>query len=95
MKKKLLEIATNFFAKYFVGNTCEFYNFVGNNYSRRNYLPIKILRKNSRKKSFLANFFNKFAKKISCNMRIFSSATIKFKNISSIFYTIKNLYYTT
>jgi len=57
-----------FFATNFVGNTCEFYNFVRNNYPRRNYLPIKILRTNSRKNSFLANFVNKFAKKISCNM---------------------------
>ena len=65
MKKKLQEIAANFlqhilyktlFATNFVGNTCEFYNFVGNNYSRRNYLQIKILRKNNRKKSFLAIF---------------------------------------
>ena len=63
------------FTTNFVGNTCEFYNFEGNNYPRRNYIPIKILRKNSKKKSFLANFFNKFAicKKIPCNMRIFSS----------------------
>jgi len=60
------------FTTNFVENTYEFYNFVGNNYSGRNYLPIKILRKNSRKKSFLANFF-KFARKFSCNMRIFSS----------------------
>jgi len=56
------------FATNFVENTCEFYNFVGNNYPRRNYLPIKILKKNSRKKSFLANFFNKFARKFPCNM---------------------------
>jgi len=61
------------FATNFVRNTCKFYNFVGNNYPRRNYLPIKFLRKNSRKKSFLANFFNKFARKFSCNMRICSS----------------------
>jgi len=37
-----------------------------------NYLPIKILRKNGRKKYFLANFFNKFTRKISCNIRFFS-----------------------
>ena len=61
------------FATNFVRNTCEFYNFVGNNYPRRNYLPIKILRKNSRKKPFLAIFFNRFARKFSCNMRICSS----------------------
>jgi len=44
------------FVTNFVGNTCEFYNFVGNNYPRRNYLPIKILGKSSRKKPFLAIF---------------------------------------
>ena len=60
------------FENFFVGNTCKFYNFVGNDYTRRNYLPIKILRKNGRKKSFPANFFNKFARKIPCNIRIFS-----------------------
>jgi len=49
------------FATNFVRNTCEFYNFVGNNYPRR-------------KKSFLANFFNKFARKFSCTIGIFSSA---------------------
>jgi len=48
----------------FVGNTYKFNNFVKNNYSRRNYLPIKILRKNNKKKkSLLANVFNKFTKK--------------------------------
>jgi len=61
------------FATNFVGNTCEFYNFVGNNYPQRNYLPIKILRKDSRKKPFLANIFNKFARKFPCNIRICSS----------------------
>ena len=40
------------FVTNFVENTCEFYNFVGNNYPWRNYLPIKILRINSRKKIF-------------------------------------------
>jgi len=44
------------FATNFVKNTCEFYNFIGNNYPRRNYLSIKILRKNSRKKLFLVIF---------------------------------------
>jgi len=63
-----------FFATNFVGNTWEFYNFVENNYPRKNYLPIKILRKNNRKKSFLVNIFNKFVKKISYNMRIFNNA---------------------
>jgi len=47
------------FVTNFVENTCEFYNFVGNNYPWRNYLPIKILRINSRKKSFLANYYKK------------------------------------
>jgi len=61
------------FATNFVRNTYEFYNFVGNNYPRRNYLPIYILRKNSRTKSFLANFLSKFARKFLCNTRIFSS----------------------
>jgi len=77
VKKKLQEIATIFFAKYFyktlfahnfVRYICKFYNFVGNDYSRRNYLPIKILRKNCRKMSFIAKIFNKFARKIPCNM---------------------------
>jgi len=36
-------------------------------------LPIKILKKYSRKKSFLSKFFNKFARKFPYNMRIFSS----------------------
>ena len=46
------------FAINFVGNTCKFYNFVRNDYPQKNYFPIKILRKNDRKKFFLANFFN-------------------------------------
>ena len=40
----------------FVGNTCKFYNFIENDFPRGNYLPIKILRRNDKKKSFLANF---------------------------------------
>jgi len=52
----------------YVGNTRKFYNFVRNNYPQRNYLPIKILRKNGKKKSFLANL-----RKIPYNMRISSS----------------------
>jgi len=84
MKKFLQEIVANFlqnilyktlFATNFVGNTYEFYNFVGDNYLQRSYLLIKIFRKDSKKKSFLANFFNKFARKLPCNMIIFSSAT--------------------
>jgi len=61
------------FATNFVENTWKFYNFVRNNYPRRNYLPIKILIKNSRKKSFFTIFFNKFVRKFSYNIRIFSS----------------------
>ena len=44
------------FATNFVGNICKFYNFVGNNYTRRNYLSIKILRKIA-KKVFSCKFF--------------------------------------
>jgi len=61
----------------FVENIYEFYNFVENNFSRKNYLIIKIFSKNSRKKSFLVNFLNKFAKKITCNVRIFSKNSRK------------------
>ena len=57
----------------FVINTCKFYNFVGNDYPRMNYLSIKIFRKNDSKKFFLINYFNKFARKISYNMRISNS----------------------
>jgi len=57
----------------FIENTYKFYKFVENDYPRKNYLPIKIFRKNSRKKFFLVNIFYKFARKISCNMKIFSS----------------------
>jgi len=45
------------FTTNFAGNTYEFYNFVGNNYSRKNYLLIKILSKNSRKKFLFCKFF--------------------------------------
>ena len=76
MKFFLQEIATNFLAKYFVYKTLFTTNFVGNDYPRKNYLPIKILRKNGRKKSFLPIFLNKFARKISCNMGISSSGCI-------------------
>jgi len=64
MNNGLQEIASNIFAKYFaqnvfhkkfVGNTCEFYNFVGNNYRQRNYLPNKICRKNSKILGMSAN----------------------------------------
>jgi len=47
----------------FVENTYEFYNFVGNNYLRKNYLPIKIFKINSKNKYFLANFLKSFQKK--------------------------------
>jgi len=43
-------------------------NFVRNNYLRRNYLQIRFLEKNSRKKYFLAIFFNKFAREFPCNI---------------------------
>jgi len=80
MKKKFTENCCQFFCKIFcnktlftpnfIGNTCKFYNFVENNYPRRNYLPIKSFRKNNRKKSFLTNCFNKFVRRFSCNIRI-------------------------
>jgi len=38
---------------------------------------LKFLEKNDIKKFFLANFFNKFARKISCNMKIYSSESRK------------------
>jgi len=49
--------------KTIVGNISEFYNFVQNNYPRRNYMLIKILRKNGKKKVFSFNFFNKICKR--------------------------------
>jgi len=52
------------FATNFIGNTCKFYNFVRNYYPWTNYLPIKILRKNGRKKYFL-EIFSKVCKKYS------------------------------
>jgi len=61
------------FTTNFIRNTCKFYNFVGNDYPQSNYLLIKIFRKKGRKKIFCVNVFNKFARKIACNMRIFSS----------------------
>jgi len=73
------------YATNFVGSTCEFYNFVEYNYPRRNYLPIKILRKNSKKKSFLAKFFNKFARKFPCNIRIFSNEILAYLMILPYF----------
>jgi len=51
------------FVTNFVGNTCKFYNFVRNDYSQKNYLPVKIPREKWQKKYFLANFFNQFVKK--------------------------------
>jgi len=68
--KKLLQIFLQnilyktLFATNIVRNTYKFYNFVGNDYPRKNYLSIKIFRK----KSFLTIFFNKFTKNISYNM---------------------------
>jgi len=80
MKKKLQEIAANFlqnilyktlFTINFVRNTYEFNNFVGNNYPQKNYLPIKILKKNSRKKSvFLQFFLTNLKKKIHIILKI-------------------------
>jgi len=58
------------FATNLVENTCKFYNFVENNYPRRNYLQIKILSKNDKKKYFLTNILKKFEKKVSCNIKI-------------------------
>ena len=54
---------TLFAKKKIAWNTWEFFNFVGNNYPQSNYVPIKILRNNGKKKCFLAIVFNKFAKK--------------------------------
>jgi len=42
---------------------------------------LKFLEKMTKKKSFLANFFNKFARKIPCNMKI-SSNELSLKFIS-------------
>jgi len=44
------------FATNFVENIYEFYNFVGNNYSPRNYLSIKILEEIEEKSVFLQIF---------------------------------------
>jgi len=68
------------FAKKFVGNTCKFYNFVGNDYPQKNYLPIKILRKMIEKSLFLQIFLTKFVRKIPCNMRISSSVSMNEEN---------------
>jgi len=53
------------FATNFVRNICQFYNFVGNNYPQRNYLPIKILRKNSR------IFRNNYPRRNYCQLKFF------------------------
>jgi len=63
------------FATNMVGNNYKFYNFTENN-SPRNYIPIKILRKNGNKKSFLTYSFNKFTRKISYNIKKFSSGEL-------------------
>jgi len=63
-----------FFAKNFVENNCEFNKFVGNNYPQKNYFPIQIRRKITKKKSFLTKFYNKFVGKISRNIKNSSSA---------------------
>ena len=72
----------------FVENTCKFYNFVRNDYPQRNYLQIKILRKYDRKKYFLANFFNKFARKILCNIRISSIVWSQFGEEQHFFFNL-------
>jgi len=81
------------FATNFVGNTYKFYNFVENYYPRKNYLSIKILRKNGRKKYFLANNFNKFARKISCNIRI--SNRVSFYILDFVIWNVNFMFYTT
>jgi len=50
------------FTPNFIRNIYKFYNIVKNNYPRKNYIPIKILNKNNRKKYFFINYFNKFKK---------------------------------
>jgi len=42
--------------------------FVENNYSQRNYLPIKTLKKSSKNKYYFAKFYNKFTSKIPWNI---------------------------
>jgi len=86
--KKLLPISLQnilyktLFATNFVGNTCNFYNFVGNHYPWRNYLPIKIFRKSGRKKVF------------SCNKTLFATNfvgnTCKFYNFVGNHYPRRN-----
>jgi len=49
-----------FYTQDFVRNTYKFYNFLGNNYPQRNYLPIKNLIKNSKNNFFVTKFYNKF-----------------------------------
>jgi len=71
MKKYLQKIAAKFFTKLlykifftsnFVRNIYKFYNFIGSNYTRRNYLLIKIFKQNNKKK-ILTNFVNKIIRK--------------------------------
>ena len=68
MKKNLLSIILKnilyktLFTTNFVENTCKFYNFVGSNYSCRNYLSSKIFRKNSKKNLFLQIFLTNLQK---------------------------------
>ena len=74
-------------------------NFVRNNYPQKNCWSIKILRKNSRKKSFLVNFFNKFTRKISYNMKIFSSVGWEsinpYTSLNPVFLLTPNIYMNT
>jgi len=65
-----------FFVKNFVENICTFYNFVRNNYLRRNYPPIKIHKTNNKKKNCSAKFYNKFVGEISQNIKNSNSGCI-------------------
>jgi len=61
-----------YFATNFIKDIYKFYNLLKNNNPRRNYLLIKILKKNNKKKFFFTNFFNKFTKKNSSNIKNFN-----------------------
>jgi len=70
-----------FFIKHFsqqilLKNTYQFYNFVENNYSRRNYLQLKFLKKIARKHSFLTENCNL------CKIKVFNS-DLKFDSSQS------------
>jgi len=57
----------------FVRNICEFYNFVEDDYLRKNYLSIKTLGKNDKKKSFLQYFMKILQEKLHEYVKISSS----------------------